>query len=343
MVTVRSLLARRRVVLATLGALACGAVLAAVLLPRMTERPTPLDRPLFPKDAVAAAASATAATSMSPDTATGTASATATPSSTPVTLTANDAPSRTVSGSMWSPALGRNMPYLVYLPRGYDSGDARYPVLYMLHGYGGGHGEWEYYGLFDAATRLIDAGTIPPMIIVTPEGELGYWMDHANNGPKYGTYLARDVLAFIDGRYRTKTARGSRAIGGLSMGADGALDAAFHDPQLFGIVGAHSPVLRTKAEAHAFFGNQQYFEAHDPVSIVANHGADVRAAGFVMWVDSGEGDQWLPNARMLEERLNAAGVPHIWRVYGGGHGGAYWQQNLDDYLRFYGDAFRAAS
>lgn len=334
MATARAFLARRRL-LAGLGTLlALGALAAAVLLAKPTERPTTLDRPLFPKDTATALASATGTPS---------ATAVASTSSPPVAVAANDAPSRVVSGSMWSPALGRNMPYLVYLPRGYDSGDARYPVLYMLHGYGGGHPEWQYYGLLDAASRLIDAGTIPPMIIATPEGDLGYWMDHAYNGPKYGTYLARDVLAFVDGQYRTKTARMSRAIGGLSMGADGALDAAFHDPHLFGIVGAHSPVLRAKAEAHAFFGDQQYFEAHDPVSIVAKYGAEVRAAGFVMWLDSGEGDPWLPNARRLEERLKAASIPHTWRLYSGGHSGAYWQANLDDYLQFYGDAFRAAS
>ncbi|MFN8640064.1 MAG: alpha/beta hydrolase-fold protein [Dehalococcoidia bacterium] len=78
--------------------------------------------------------------------------------------------------TFWSNALGREMPYSVYLPPGYDpTSPRRYPVLYMLHGLGGNHlEEWTGYGLIDTATALI-AGELPPMIIVLPEGEDGYW------------------------------------------------------------------------------------------------------------------------------------------------------------------------
>ena len=242
---------------------------------------------------------------------------------------------------MYSAALEREMPYKAYLPRGYDSGEERYPVLYMLHGYGGGYGEWEHYGLFDAATRAIDAGLVPPMIIVTPEGDLGYWMDHADDGPRYGTYAGRDVLAHIDAEYRTRATRASRAIGGLSMGADGALDLAFHNARAFSIIGAHSVVLRTKSEAPYFFGDRKYFEAYDPMSIVRDYGDRVRDADFTIWLDSGETDPWLPRAQALEALLRAQGIPHEWRLYGGDHEGGYWQAHLDDYLAFYGEAFRA--
>ena len=216
-------------------------------------------------------------------------------------------------------------------------------MLYMLHGYGGGRGEWPYYGLFEAATRLIDAGAIPPMIIVVPEGELGYWMDHADNGPRYGTYLADDVVSFIDAQYRTRPARGARAIGGLSMGADGAMDLAFHHPDEFAIVGVHSPMLRKKSEAHPFFGDQRYYDAHAPLSLVAASGDAIRGAGFALWLDTGVDDPWLPRTVELKAALDRAAIPHQWHQYDGDHGGAYWQAHMQEYLRFYGDAFRAAS
>ena len=243
---------------------------------------------------------------------------------------------------MTSAALGRTMPILVYVPRGYDSGNTSYPVVYLLHGYGGGHGEWQYYGVFEEATKLIDSGDIPPMIIVLPEGELGYWFDHADNGPKYGTYLSHDVVSYVDTTYRTQPTRARRAIGGLSMGADGALDAAFHDPEEFSIIGAHSPVLRTKSEAYSFYGDQQYFEDHDPLSIVKNHADALRAAQFTIWVDEGTNDEWLSHTHALIDAFTAANVPITWHEFDGDHSGAYWKEHLDEYLRFYGDAFRAS-
>src|SRR5262245_32561407 len=69
-----------------------------------------------------------------------------------------------------SAALGRPMPYLLYLPPGYATSARRYPVLYMLHGMGGTDSQWRSLGLLDAADRMIRAREIQPLIIVMPQG-----------------------------------------------------------------------------------------------------------------------------------------------------------------------------
>jgi len=95
---------------------------------------------------------------------------------------------RALQSRFWSQSLGRQMPFRIYLPPGYESDTSvEYPVLYMLHGLGGSNADWQNQGLFDAATAMISRGEIPPMIIVTPEGESGYWVDHYTNGPRYGS------------------------------------------------------------------------------------------------------------------------------------------------------------
>ncbi len=157
--------------------------------------------------------------------------------------------SRTEFFLFQSKALARPMHYLVYEPAGYDSSpDRRYPVLYMLHGIGGGFGgtignetEWPGYGLLAAADRLIANGQIEPLLIVLPEGDQSYWMDAANGGPKYGAYVTDDLVDEIDGRFRTMPDRQQWAIGGLSMGGFGAFALAMLRPDEFGIAGAHSP------------------------------------------------------------------------------------------------------
>jgi len=234
------------------------------------------------------------------------------------------------------------MPYTVYLPPGYASSPGRrYPVLYMLHGLGGDHREWAGHGLFTAAGELMQRGEISPMIIVTPEGERGYWMDHARSGSRWGTYVARDLVSTIDGTYRTVRGRAGRAIGGVSMGGHGALQLALNHPDTFGTVGAHSPALRRKEQAFDFFGDQQRFEAHDPVSLSRKDPALPRR--FAVWMDIGDKDPWSPAAEAFHQQLLAQKVNHSWRILAGGHDPTYWQAHVADYLRFYGHALASVS
>src|SRR5438105_7888915 len=57
--------------------------------------------------------------------------------------------------SFRSDALGRAMPYSVYLPPGYDTSSRRYPVIYMLHGMSRTNDEWRAYGMLDTAKRML--------------------------------------------------------------------------------------------------------------------------------------------------------------------------------------------
>ena len=106
----------------------------------------------------------------------------------------------------YSPELDRDMPYWIYLPRDYGTG-RRYPTLYMLHGLGGHRDEWIVYGLINVADRAIRTGDIPPMIIVLPQGDKEYWVDHANDGPRWGQYITRDLVRHVDLTYRTSALR----------------------------------------------------------------------------------------------------------------------------------------
>ncbi len=88
----------------------------------------------------------------------------------------------------YSQRLDRDMPYYIYLPPDYGTAGRRYPVLYMLHGGGGDRAEWVVYGLIDITDQQIRTGNIAPIIIVLPQGDQGWWTNHANNGPKWGDY-----------------------------------------------------------------------------------------------------------------------------------------------------------
>lgn len=241
------------------------------------------------------------------------------------------------------PLRGRTMPYLVYLPPGYDRNlNARYPVVFLLHGGSGSDAEWADYGLVDAADRLMGGGAIAPFIIVLPQGDQEYWVDHVvdravgANGEKWGTYTAREVVAEIDGRFRTIARPAGRAIGGLSMGGHGALQLSLNFPGIWSVVGAHSPSLRPFGDAPTYLGAGAAYAARDPSALMRSN-ADV-ARTLTYWIDTGERDPWVTETTALHQELLALGMAHEWHPYAGGHDAAYWGGHLEDYLRFYAGA-----
>ena len=259
-------------------------------------------------------------------------------------LTGKRPQSRVDAGLFHTPALDRSMPFFVYIPPGYDlDPHARVPVLYMLHGMGGSNWEWQGLGLFGAADDLIAAGEIDPLLIVLPQGDQAYWFDHAN-GDAYGAYVARDLVAEIDRRYRTIPSRDARAIGGLSMGSMGALQLGVNYPDVFTAVGAHGLTLRDYASmaghlgpelAPRWLGDEARYAAFDPIALYrARPGAARRLA---LWLDVGADDaQWRPIAADFHRQLVDDGILHEWRVLPGDHDpGKYQRAHAKEYLRFY--------
>lgn len=241
------------------------------------------------------------------------------------------------SVSFGSAALGRTMHYWIYLPPNYRATQERYAVLYMLHGLNSSDQQWKDMGLFEQADALIRDRQIAPLIIVTPQGDNGYWMNHADNGPRWADYVTDDLIPHIDRSYRTLPDARHRAIGGLSMGGHGAIQLALHHPELFSVVGGHSPVFRSATEAFPFFGVGQDYIEHDPVSLV-ERGTPV---SFALWIDMGREDDWLPRTHLFHELLVERGVPHIWHLNDGGHTSDYWQPRIPGYLAWYDQALRS--
>jgi enterochelin esterase-like enzyme len=136
----------------------------------------------------------------------------------------------------------------IYLPPGYDSGQGRYPVVYLLAGFTGRGTFMLNDSAFDEniqerMDRLIAAGEVRPMILVMPDCFTRYGGSQYLNSSATGRYedhLLKELIPFIDGRYRTRAEAGYRAIAGKSSGGYGALVQAMRHPDLFGAVACHS-------------------------------------------------------------------------------------------------------
>jgi len=243
-----------------------------------------------------------------------------TPSPT-VTATPCTTPGRIEHGTLESAVAGEPMRYRIYLPPCYDDGNRAYPTLYMFGGNVHDDAIWDVLGLDEAAEAAIMAGEIPPLLIVMPDN--GWLANTTTSGPKsYEGFVIDELIPHIEATWRARADRDGRAVGGVSRGGYWSLMMAFRRPDLFRSVGAHSPAL---IDSHAG-------PAEDPaVTGVTNDLGDLR-----IWIDIGERDPYLAQARPLHEALSAAGVAHEWVVNPGTHEEAYWRAHLREYLRWYG-------
>lgn len=155
--------------------------------------------------------------------------------------------------------------FYIYFPPNCGEGGRRYPILYLLHGYGEGFYYYDQmHNIAKIADRLIARKEIQPMLIVMPDGSNRFGGSYYTNsevfggkdfGGRYENYIAKELrsfidsslLAYVDGKLKpTSTLEDTiyykthRAISGYDMGGYGALKIAMKYPKLFGSVSAMS-------------------------------------------------------------------------------------------------------
>ena len=124
-----------------------------------------------------------------------------------------------------SAALGRDMPYRVISPE--NRADAKLPVIYLLHGGGGGFRDWSNYS--DVA-RFAESGAL----LVMPEAESSYYTTAVDPPEdRFEDYIVHDLIADVEAKFPVATGRTNRAIVGLSMGGFGAVKIGLRHPELF--------------------------------------------------------------------------------------------------------------
>src|SRR6185295_10153288 len=105
-------------------------------------------------------------------------------------------------------------------------------------GYGGTDGNWtgRQLNLPEIADKLFAARTVREMIVVMPNAfslHSGSMYSNSVTTGDWETYVARDLVAYVDGHYRTIPERPSRGLAGASMGGYGAVRIAMKRPDVF--------------------------------------------------------------------------------------------------------------
>ena len=138
--------------------------------------------------------------------------------------------------TFFSKALGRKMPYRVFLPNSLPAGK-KLPVVYLLHGRGADYREW-------SNQSDVSLYTARGMILVMPEGYTSYFTNAAAiPKDRYQDYLTQDLIADVERRFPAQPDREHRAIVGISMGGYGSMAIALSHPELFVFAAGISPAV----------------------------------------------------------------------------------------------------
>ncbi|MEX2138045.1 MAG: alpha/beta hydrolase-fold protein [Pirellulales bacterium] len=135
-----------------------------------------------------------------------------------------------------SKTIGQEVSYFIYVPADYErKPEARYPVMYWLHGMSGG--QTGIPRLVERYNAVIESGKMPPMLVVFVNGvRNSFYCDSADGKMPVETVIIKDLIPHIDSNYRTIARRDGRIVEGFSMGGFGAAHLGFKYPELFATV-----------------------------------------------------------------------------------------------------------
>jgi S-formylglutathione hydrolase FrmB len=152
-----------------------------------------------------------------------------------------------LEGSLLGDAADREV--AVFLPPSYTASPTRRdPVVYMLHGFTDDVAHWwgfekHFVSVPLAMNKTLAAGTAAEMILVMPNAYTRYQGSFYSSSPATGdweTFVASELVAYIDAHYRTIANVNSRGLFGHSMGGYGAVRIGMRHPDVFSSVYAMS-------------------------------------------------------------------------------------------------------
>jgi S-formylglutathione hydrolase FrmB len=262
---------------------------------------------------------------------------------------------RVECNSVPSKILSRRVPYCVVLPPSFDANKtSQFPILYFLHGLGDNEQFFVHSGAWNLTEDMWEKGSLKEYLIATPDGGVGFYINSKDGRNLYEDFLLQEFFPFMEKRYRVAPGRGHRAIAGISMGGYGALHLAFHHPQLFVSVSAHSAALIEKLPAFlgpapnsprsrvlgAVFGSPPdpaFWDRNSPLTLART----ANFSGLKIYFDCGDQDDYgfETGAAALDKILSARHIPHEFHIYPGRHDPSYFAEHLPASLTFASQSF----
>ena len=239
----------------------------------------------------------------------------------------------------FSKVMNKEIPAVVITPDTYNT-EANFPVVYLLHGYSGNYGG---YLEFAEVEKMADQHNF---IIVCPDGNYSSWYFDSpiDNSSRYETYIAQELVEWIDNNFKTNPRRESRAISGLSMGGHGALYLAFLRQDVFGACGSMSGGVDIRPfpnnwDMKKYLGEQsthpENWEKHTIMGMLHLLTPNTLA----ITIDCGIDDFFYDVNVRLHNELLYRNIPHTFISRPGAHNTDFWKTSVEYHSLFFADFF----
>ncbi len=245
--------------------------------------------------------------------------------------------------SIKSASMNKAIKTVVIKPDSYTTEkDKRFPVVYLLHGFGGNFSNW-----IKKVPHIKQLADDLQLMIVCPDGAIGSWYFNSpvDSSYRYETFVGSEVPEYLDANYKTIADRKARAITGLSMGGHGGLFLGFRHANLFSACGSMSGALHVSVITKGYqveqrlgdtATNKKYWTDWSVLNIIDNKPSDSLAIIF----DCGTEDRVLTMNRLVHEKMVQLKIPHDYTERPGNHDWNYWNTAIDYQLIYMSKHFK---
>ncbi len=236
-----------------------------------------------------------------------------------------------------SESMNKDIQTVVVVPDAYYYNlNEKFPVIYLLHGYGGDAKTW-----IGIKPNLLQVANERNVIFVCPDGENSwYWDSPVNPECRFETFVSKELVAYVDTNYRTIASPSGRAITGLSMGGHGGLWLSIRHSDVFGAGGSMSGGLDIrpfpdnwdmKKQLGEYAQNQERWDRHTVINALEKlHNNEI-----AIIIDCGFKDFFYEVNKNVHEKLLQRGINHEFIIRPGEHNSKYWNNAIDAQVMFF--------
>ncbi len=240
---------------------------------------------------------------------------------------------------MASASEGQVLHYGVHAPPGWD-GRTPLPLVVLLHGAGDDHTAADRPAVTARLDAAIEAGRLPPFLMVTPEGQRGLWMDWYDGTHRFRSWVLKDLVPAIRAKYPIDGSGGPHLLG-VSMGGGGGLQMWLADPGGFASATILSAPILREADIRAFlkpymspeimdraFGPPGSAHGVDPFAALATPDG-LRGSRLIFGAADHDLGAMAEANVAFHDYLAQAGVPHTYVRFPGFHRWTNWAPMIE--------------
>jgi enterochelin esterase-like enzyme len=255
---------------------------------------------------------------------------------------------------MYSEAMDKTMDYSVYTPPNW-SRDEKLPMMVLLHEANDSEKSFDRFRVGEYLDEQIEAGNLPRIIIVNPDGGLGFWENWYDGSRSYRDWVLKDLLPRVQADYNLQKCPDACYLSGVSMGAHGVLRFAEFEHEKFSsfaLISGRviSPTRITKQDAfpswfvRLIIPFKKIWGERDGV----NSNFTAERDPYTRWIEepllnkplymtwgSRDHDPIIESSEAFHAHLSENGKEHVAEVYDGEHLWVDWREGIARSIKFH--------